>query len=156
MKTWLIILGWFVACGLLAPSALAQTRIAAMVLADDGERTGYVAQIEAHTKPEIEALMDRAEAVVDQVLSGKQIEPIQFVLHGDEVRLFFRRNYKENKALVDRAARLDAFDVIDIKVCETWMRIQRESEAELYPFIETVPLGPAEERRLLNEGYIYF
>lgn len=155
MRQWLVVLGW---CML--SSAAAQTgtgaAVASMVLTEGDQPQGYVARIEAHTRTEIETLMDRAEAVVEKVLDGEKVEPIQFVLHGEEVRLFFRKNYKENKALVDRAARLDAFDVIDIKVCETWMRFNDEEKAQLYPFIETVPYGPAEEKRLLSEGYLYF
>ena len=117
---------------------------------------GYVAKIQAHSKQEIEAIITRAEEVMDLVLAGERVEPIQFVLHGEEARLFFRKHYRENKMLVDRAARLDAFDVIDIKVCETWLRRNDESLSQLYPFVETVPLGPAEEQRLLTEGYLYF
>ncbi|MCG8668849.1 MAG: hypothetical protein MI867_05505 [Pseudomonadales bacterium] len=127
-----------------------------LVLADDQEADRYIAQIQAHSKSEIETLMDRAEAVVTKVLAGEKVEPIQFVLHGEEVRLFFRSNYSDNKMLIDRAARLDAFNVVDIKICETWMHIHEEPLSELYPFIETVPLGPREEKRLVDQGYIYF
>lgn len=127
-----------------------------MLLAEGDGSPGYVAKIEAHSKQEIEAIIERAEAVMDKVLTGERVEPIQFVLHGEEARLFFRKNYLENKVLVDRAARLDAFDVIDIRVCETWLRYNDESVSQLYPFVETVPFGPAEEKRLLSEGYLYF
>ena len=151
MKQLLLIMGW-----LIASSALAEPRVTPLVPADGNGASSYVARIEAHSLEEIETLMSRAESVVDQVVAGQNVEPIQFVLHGDEVRFFFRRNYQKNKSLVDRAARLDAFNVIDIKVCETWMRFHGEGLNELYPFIETVPFGPGEEKRLLSEGYLYF
>lgn len=151
MKQLLLIMGW-----LIASSALAEPRITSHVLAEDTGSVSYVARIEAHSREEIETLITRAESVIEQVIAGAKVEPIQFVLHGDEVRFFFRRNYRQNKMLVDRAARLDAFNVIDIKVCETWMRFNDEGLSELYPFIETVPFGPGEEKRLISEGYLYF
>lgn len=154
MKRLLVILGWVI-----ASSALADPFPAPLAAADDakgGDSSLYIAQIQAHSIAEIETLMTRAEIVVDKVLQGERVEPVQFVLHGEEVRFFFRRNYTQNKALVDRAARLEAFNVIDIKVCETWMRVNNEGLGELYPFVGTIPLGPAEERRLVSEGYLYF
>lgn len=154
MKQLLLILSWVIASSVLADPF--KTPPGVFNAVDDPEHPRYVARIEAHSVVEIEALMSRAESVVDSILAGEQVEPIQFVLHGDEVRFFFRRNYPQNKALVDRAARLDAFKVIDIKVCETWMRINNEGLSELYPFVDTVPFGPEEEKRLLSEGYLYF
>ena len=151
MRPLLIILGWLVAF-----SAAAQTSASALIVTDDGSSDQYLGRVQAHTKGEIEELMNRAEAVLEKVLAGESIEPIQFVLHGDEVRLFFRRNYQQNKELINRAARLDAFNVIDIKVCRTWMGFQQEPLDQLYPFVETVSFGPSEEKRLLSEGYIYF
>ena len=124
--------------------------------AEESRSEQFLAQVQAHSKSEIVTLLERADAVLAKVVEGQKVTPIQFVLHGEEVRLFFRENYQQNKALVNRAAQLDAFDVIDIKVCETWLRINGEPLDQLFPFVETVPLGPAEERRLLNQGYIYF
>lgn len=152
MKQLLFLFGLVVASMGWAQDASLQS----LVLADDQSDDRYVARVQAHSKPEIESLLERAEAVLEKVLAGEKVTPIQFVLHGDEVRLFFRRNYQQNKALINKAARLDAFNVIDIKVCETWMKIHGEGLGELYPFIETVPLGPAEEKRLVNQGYLYF
>ena len=83
--------------------------------------------------------------------------PIAFVLHGPEAESLFASHYAENKALVNLAARLTAFKVVDIKVCETWMGSRRLDSTQLPPFIGTVPFGPAEEKRLLKqERYVYF
>ena len=58
---------------------------------------------------------------------------------------------------MDLAARLSAFKVVDIKVCRTWMGGQRLDESQLPPFVATVPFGPAEEKRLMEEeNYVYF
>ena len=64
------------------------------------------------------------------------------MLHGDEINLFRRANYSQNQDLVDLAARLDAFRVIDVQVCETWMRTHQVRPEDLPPFVETVPYGP--------------
>ncbi len=118
----------------------------------------YLAEIEVHTSEELYSLLARAESLFD---SGKfnpgADTPVAFVLHGSEAKALLRANYAENKALVDLAARLTAFEVVDIKVCKAWMGGQSLDDSQLPPFIATVPLGPVEERRLMNnENYVYF
>ncbi len=78
--------------------------------------------------------------------------PIVVVLHGREATAFVRKNYEQNKALVDRTALLDAHGVIEVKMCATWMRINGIEESDILPFIETVPYGPAEIERLREAG----
>ena len=78
------------------------------------------------------------------------------MLHGEEIAIFSRKNYGRYRALVDKAARLDASRVIDIKICETRMRHMGIRKEDLPPFIETVPYGPEEIRRLRRRGYVYF
>jgi uncharacterized protein len=47
--------------------------------------------------------------------------------------------------------------VIDVKACISWMTSNKVNPNDLLPFIETVPYGPAEVQRLLNErGYLKF
>jgi len=83
--------------------------------------------------------------------------PVTFVVHGPEVSVFFRDNYDEHKPILDLAAKLTAFKVIDIRICETRMGVLGRDKSVLVPFVETVPFGPAEEERLLSdEAYIYF
>ena len=66
-------------------------------------------------------------------------------------------NYQQHKTIVDLAARLSAFEVVDIKVCKTWLDHVQLDEAQLPPFIGTVSYGPAEKRRLMEqEKYVYF
>jgi len=68
-----------------------------------------------------------------------------------------RENYASHRATVDLAAKLSAFGIIELKVCETWMGGNRVSASQLPPFIGTVPYGPTERRRLIEEqGYVYF
>jgi intracellular sulfur oxidation DsrE/DsrF family protein len=118
----------------------------------------YLARIEVHNSDELSLLLRRAEQLFDggQLTPGKD-SPIAFVLHGQEANLLLMANYQANKSLVDLAARLSAFKVVDIKVCSNWMGAEDLDVTQLPPFVDTVPLGPAEEQRLLGEhGYVYF
>jgi hypothetical protein len=81
-------------------------------------------------------------------------DPLVIVLHGDEAGAFLRSNYVDNKPLVDAAALLDAHGVIDLKMCATWMRDHAVTGRDIPPFIETVPYGPEEVRRLEKAGYL--
>ncbi len=126
-----------------------------MPAAGDSENL-YLARIQVHTSAELAGILKRA----DELFSTAQLdtsEPIVFVLHGGEGRAFLRQSYASNKALVDLAAKLSALEVVDIRVCETWMGGQRIDASELQPFVDTVPYGPAEVKRLRGEqNYIYF
>lgn len=82
---------------------------------------------------------------------------IAFVLHGPEVEIFFRENYRRYKPIVDLAARLSALRVVDIKICRTRLRHLDAREESLFPFVGSVPFGPAEIERLTGEeGFVYF
>lgn len=126
-----------------------------MLAAGDSENL-YLARIQVHTTAELAGILQRAEAL----FNAEQLdtsEPIVFVLHGGEGRAFLRQSYASNKDLVDLAAKLSALKVVDIRVCETWMGGQRIDARQLQPFVDTVPYGPAEEKRLRGErNYIYF
>lgn len=118
----------------------------------------YVARIEVHTAEELDQLLNRAEQLFDSggFESGKDV-PIAFVLHGPEAKTLLKQNYQANKLLVDRVARLSAFNVVDVKVCRTWLGGESIGLDQLPPFIMTIPFGPAELDRLIEqEGYVYF
>jgi len=57
---------------------------------------------------------------------------------------------------VDEAARLDAFDVVDIRICQTMMEARGIGPDDIPSFIEQVPYGPGEVERLVEDGYLYF
>lgn len=122
------------------------------------EQSHYVADIELQTAAEFRELLVRAE----QLLVAGQVatqdgSAVVFVLHGPVLRSLLRQNYLPNKDMVDLAASLSALGVVEIKACRTWMRGNRVEEAELQPFVETVPYSLAEVHRLVQErGYIYF
>jgi intracellular sulfur oxidation DsrE/DsrF family protein len=109
-----------------------------------------------HTLSELRQLLDEAEAIANGESQYNTEEPISVVLHGEEIKAFVRSNYRSNKALVDLAARLDAFNIIDVKVCKRWMGANGIMASELPPFIEAVPFGIGERERLKKAGYAYF
>ncbi len=119
---------------------------------------GYLVRIDQNKPEEVEAALLRAEAFYLQsshLLSASP--PIALVLHGPEVEIFFRENYKRYKNIVDLAARLSAFQVVDIKICRTRLRFLEQDEASLFPFVGTVAFGPDEIARLTDEeGYVRF
>jgi intracellular sulfur oxidation DsrE/DsrF family protein len=118
---------------------------------------GYLVKIDEPTPSGLERALLRAEMFfLDGGLKGT-LPPASFVVHGPEVSVFFKDNYAEHKSLVDLAARLTAFGVVDIQVCETRTGILGRNKSALMPFVGTVPFGPAEENRLLQqEGYVSF
>ena len=61
-----------------------------------------------------------------------------------------------NKALVDLAARLDAFNVVELKVCQNWMARNKVETADLPAFLDPVTNGPEEVTRMQLEGYASF
>ena len=115
----------------------------------------YQGLLSLHTADELASLLMRADAAARKV-DYQAENPVALVLHGDEIKLFERRFYSDNKKLVDIAARLDAFNVVDIKVCRRWMAGHEVTVDDLPPFVELVDDGPAEVERLQLEGYVSF
>lgn len=140
-----------------------QTQIVAVVSSVDSpvsaetkEAQKLQANITLHTLDELKQLLDQAEKIANGDTEYNTSEPIAVVLHGEEIKAFMRANYRENKSLVDLAARLDAFNVIDVKVCKRWMGANGIMVSDLPPFVEPVPFGAGERVRLEEVGYAYF
>lgn len=124
---------------------------------EGGNVPGFLARIDNNNPIEVQQALLRAESLYLRNKLQTGLPPIAFVLHGPEVEIFFRENYSRYKSIVDLAARLSAFDVIDLKVCRTQLRFLEHSPTELYPFVDTVPFGPDEIARLTDEkGYVRF
>ena len=102
---------------------------------------------------EVNLILETLEAAInDNQANG--LPPIVMMLHGNQAHRFVRRNYEENKSLVDQTAKLAAYGILDVKICETWMRGNNYTNQDLFPFINSVPLGSAELERLSEEeGY---
>ena len=119
--------------------------------------SGYLARILNDSPGEVADALKRAETLY---LDGKlpdNVNPIAIVLHGPEVEIFFKDKYREYKNIVDLAAKLSALGVVDVRVCETQTGILGRSRSSIHPFIGTVPFGPTEVKRLLDQqNYVYF
>lgn len=118
---------------------------------------GYLARIERDDPQEVERALRKAEQYYLDNGMNPALPAIAFVLHGPEVEIFFRANYTRYKPIVDLAARLSAFNVVDIKICRTRLRFLETPASSLLPFVGTVPFGPAEIERLVEqEGFVQF
>ena len=115
-----------------------------------------VLDISVHTLEELKVLLDRAEELAMRPQAQGAEASVVLVLHGPEVEFFSIRNYEKYKDIVDQAARLDAFDVVDVKICQTMLDMQGIERADIPAFIEQVPLGPGEIVRLRQQGYVTF
>ena len=118
---------------------------------------GYLARISNDSPEEVANALKRAEELYFSGGLPADIGPIALVLHGPEVEIFFKDKYKKYKETVDLAARLSAFGVVDVRVCETRTGIMGRQRSSIHPFIGTVAFGPSEVKRLLGQqNYVYF
>jgi intracellular sulfur oxidation DsrE/DsrF family protein len=133
-----------------------------LITADSKTVTGYVARINLKKADQVYEALQRAEAYFQtnqqsKVQVSPAVPPIAFVIYGPDVEIFFRENYSDFKPIVDLAARLSALEVIDIKVCQVSYEKQGLGKSTLLPFVSTVPFGPAEVTRLLeDQQYDFF
>ena len=112
-------------------------------------------RVTLHTPVEFEGLLTRAEQLARTTRPADRHDGIALVLHGPEVEIFARKNYAKYRHIVDRAARLSAEGVIEVKMCQTEMRSRDIHDEDVPKFIEFVPYGPDEEDRLQRRGYVY-
>lgn len=111
---------------------------------------GYVFSVTVESAEQLDVVLNRAERLRD-LYDPSQHSRIAIVLHGDELQLFQKRNYSSNMSLVERARELDQHSIIDIKACQTQMRLLEIEQSELPNFIEQVPFAPVEIDRLERE-----
>lgn len=115
---------------------------------------GYVFSVTVESVEQLDVVLSRAEEL-RELFNPDEHSKIAIVLHGDELLLFQKDNYRLNQSVVERARLLDQDNIIDIKACQTMMRILEIEQSELPSFIEQVPFAPAEIERLVREeGFI--
>ncbi len=122
----------------------------------DAAQQGMVLDVSVHRLEELKVLLDRAEEIAARPQSQGVNAGVVLVLHGPEVEFFAISNYPRYRDIVDQAARLDAFDVVDVKICQSMMDRLGVKRDDIPAFIEQVPYGPGEVERLVREGYVYF
>ena len=121
---------------------------------EPGTSKPVVIDVVLHDKSEILRMLKRAESLAMTPNPADRPRQIALVLHGPEIEHFKIENYVDNREVVDLAAKLDAFNVIDIKMCNTMMDRMNVDKGEVPAFIEIVPYGPGEIDRLEDKGYL--
>ncbi|MDX1697641.1 MAG: DsrE family protein [Thiohalobacterales bacterium] len=115
-----------------------------------------VLDITVHTIEELQVLFDRAEKLAAAPRTDARDASVVLVLHGPEVEFFSTRNYLRYREIVDQAARLDAHEIVDVRICQAMMAARGIARDDIPAFIEQVPDGQLEVDRLVREGYVYF
>ena len=118
----------------------------------------YVADIELQNSRQLTELLQRAsQLLLDGVAAQDGIPKVSFVLHGPVIRDLLKQNYVGNLQMVNLAASLSALQIVEIKVCRTWMGWNDVEEADLQPFVIPVNLAGSEVKRLREEkNYLDF
>jgi intracellular sulfur oxidation DsrE/DsrF family protein len=123
-------------------------------MAPDAGPARTVFDISVHTLDELRVLLDRAEQL-SATMAGERAGVV-LVLHGPEVEFFSAGNYDSYRDVVDQAARLDAGNIVDVRICQTMMQQRGMQRNDIPAFIEQVPDGQVEINRLVGQGYVYF
>lgn len=118
------------------------------------ENKSYLFDVSDHSIDEFQALLTRAEEVSQAQSPDYEDLKIVMVIHGPDIDWFTQQNYEHNRQLIDLAARLDAYDIIDMKVCEKTMTERGVNQEDLPLFIESVPFAPTEIEQRLRDGFI--
>ena len=118
--------------------------------AQETRAPGYVFSVTVQNQQQLDVVLNRAENL-RELFDPDEHGKIAIVLHGDELQLFQKRNYPSNQSVVERARLLDQDNIIDIKACQTMMRMLEIEQNELPSFIEQVPFAPAEIERLQQQ-----
>jgi len=116
----------------------------------------FMFSVTLHKREEIDSLLTRADSLSKTMRVNGNKSAIALILHGPEIKLFTRQNYEKNRDIVDKAARLDGENVIQVKVCKTKMKELGIKDNDLPKFMEIIPYAPDEEKKLLDQGYVYF
>ena len=118
----------------------------------------YVADIELQNSQQLIELLQRAsQLLLDGVAAQDGIPEVSFVLHGPVIKDLLKQNYAGNLQMVNLAARLSALQVVEIKVCRTWMGLNDLEESDLQPFVVPVNLAGSEVERLREKkNYLDF
>jgi len=120
----------------------------------DIDNTRYLFVVGNHTVDELEALLRRADEIAQKSRDQFNELKIAIVIHGENITMFTQDNYEKNKLMIDLAAKLDTYNVIDLKMCEYSMDKIGINKNDIPEFIDTVPFAPDEIKRLTSEGYL--
>jgi intracellular sulfur oxidation DsrE/DsrF family protein len=120
----------------------------------DNAAQKFLFDLVGHSEQELLSLMNRAKQMAESAQDNRDTLEIALVLHGPDIDFFAAPNYTRYQQLVDLAAQLDAYDVIDFKACSVALEKRGFDRPDIPAFIELVPFGPDEIERLRESGYI--
>lgn len=101
----------------------------------------------------IQTLLLAAQRIHEDTQRYAVNSPIVLVLNGAEIEFFTRTQYRENKVLVDLAARLSAFDFVRIEVSQRYLTAHNIAAQALPSFVQLVEDGNAQIQHLQQQGY---
>jgi len=116
-------------------------------------QSGVVFDISVHSVEQLRGVLKRAESLASGPRSAAQPANISLMLHGKEIEYFTIDHYSEYRDIVDLSAKLDAYNVIEFKMCETAMKDFGIDKDNIPGFIEFVPDGELEIQSLVGRGY---
>ena len=116
-------------------------------------QNNVVFDISVHTAEQLRDVLKRAEELASGPRSAAQPANISIMLHGKEIEYFTIDHYKQYQDIVDLSAKLDAYNVIQFKMCETAMKDFGIKKDNIPSFIEFVPDGELEINKLARQGY---
>jgi len=132
---------------------------------DADNQVQSVAQITAPVQPnvvfdisvqsveQLREVLKRAESLASVPRSAAQPASISLMLHGKEIEFFTIDHYNQYRDIVDLSAKLDAYNVIEFKMCETAMKDFGIKKDNIPSFIEFVADGELEIKNLSRQGY---
>ncbi len=109
-------------------------------------------EVSPNSRDDLAALMTTLEGHLERGLP--MTDPVVVILHGSEAAPFTSAGYASHRMLVDQAARLSAYRLLDVRMCETWMQENEIAPADIPAFVKTVRYAPEEIQRLEAEGYV--
>ncbi|MCS3902311.1 intracellular sulfur oxidation DsrE/DsrF family protein [Methylohalomonas lacus] len=113
----------------------------------------YLFDVSQRSREEFIAFLKRADELVTVAAPETEKLELALILSDHDIDWFAKDNYEQNKELVDLAARLDALEVIDLKICQRAMQEHGYQEDDIPTFIDRVPYAAAEMQRLQGSGY---
>lgn len=125
--------------------------MAISVYADNSTQLRYYQVAQEHTTVELQSIFQNAEEWQQQ--QTNQLNPLVVVLTGDELRLFNRKYYRENKELIDWAARLSAFGALELRAIERELTFRHMEASDVPAFLVIVGTFEAELQSLESQGY---
>lgn len=136
-------------------AAAAPTGAADAAIAEEANAGKFFFDVTGHSAAEFRELLVRARTIYENTPDdGRSDLEVVLVLHGPDIEFFDSRRYAEHRDIVDLAAQLDAFGVFDFRMCAASAASLGLDAADVPAFIEFVPYGPAEVRRLTEAGFV--